>query len=291
MLAPIVVCDFMISNSSRVSFDGLAENGVGNADLAHVVHGGRQADLFGVGRRPALRPGQRLGEQSGAEDVHARFHVAAGRGRHQPMDRLFVGMANGHGLLPDLLLQALRILAALDQHLPLGDRFAGLQDQLLARDRFDQVTGSPAPQDVDRRAGFLHGGDHQHHDVGTDRENLFQQLGAGPARQGDVEGHQVHAAVAEMMAGRRGVLGLQAFEALVAEPAGNERSHVELVVHDQRPFRLGARRAAALGRNRPRSVLLFELGRPEFLVMTSRTGLRPDFMCANAGPNTILSGF
>ena len=222
----------------------LAENGVGNADLAHVVHGGCQADLFGLGRRPALRPGQQLGKQSGAEDVHARFHVAAGRGRHQPMDRLFVGVANGHGLLPDLLLQALRVLAALDQHLPLGDRFAGLQDQLLARDRFDQVTGGPAPQDVDRCPGLLHRRDHQHHDVGADRENLFQQLVAGPARQGDVQRDQVYLAVAQMIAGRRGVLGLKAFEALVAEPAGNERSHVAFVVHDQRSFRLGDNRAA-----------------------------------------------
>ena len=156
------------------------------------------------------------------------------------MNRLFVGVADGHGLLPDLLFQSLRILAALDQHLPLGDRLAGLQDQLLARDRFDQVAGRPAPQDVDRRAGFLRGGDHQHHDIGADRENLFQQVGAGSARERDVEGHQLHAVVVQAAAGRRGAAGLEAFEALVGEPAGNERPHVEFVVHDQRSFSPGA---------------------------------------------------
>ncbi len=45
--------------------------------------------------------------------------------------------------------------------------------------------------------------------------------------------------LAQMIVGRGGVLGLKTFESLVAEPLGNERSHVELVVHDQRTFRLG----------------------------------------------------
>ena len=45
---------------------GFLQDRVGNADLADVVHRGRQPQKLGVVRRPTGCPGQHLAEQSGA---------------------------------------------------------------------------------------------------------------------------------------------------------------------------------------------------------------------------------
>ena len=142
----------------------------------------------------------------------------------------------------NLLLQSLRIAAALDQHLPLRNRLAGLQDQLLARDRFDQIADAPRRRTSIAVRVSCDGCDHQHHNIGADGENLVQQLVAGPPGNVMSSENRCTWLRAKIIASRRGVFGLKAFEAVVAEPAGHERSHVAFVVHDQRSFRLGGDR-------------------------------------------------
>ena len=99
-------------------FSRLPQDGVGNADLAHVVHRGGQAEGLGVGRGPACRQGQRFAQQPRAPDVHAGLFVAAERGRHQPVDRLFMRQADFGRLLADPFFEVARVVAAFLEQLP-----------------------------------------------------------------------------------------------------------------------------------------------------------------------------
>ena len=60
---------------------GFAEDGVGNADFADVVHGGGHADVFDLVGRPAEHFGEQLAVETGPLDVRTRLFVAVPRTR------------------------------------------------------------------------------------------------------------------------------------------------------------------------------------------------------------------
>ncbi len=84
---------------------GLLQDGVGNADLADVVHGGGHADVADLDRRPAEDFGEELAIEAGALDVRAGLFVAITRCAEQAQDRLFVGAADGLHLVADGVFQ------------------------------------------------------------------------------------------------------------------------------------------------------------------------------------------
>jgi hypothetical protein len=92
----------------------LLQDGIRNADLADVVHRSCEAKLFGLRYRPAGRPGQGLAEESRANDVGARFFIAAHRSGHEPMNRFFVRFTDCLRLRDNPLLERLRIGASFD---------------------------------------------------------------------------------------------------------------------------------------------------------------------------------
>ena len=94
MFAPIVVCCFMVSNSSAVS-RGLQQDRVADADFADVVQGARPIDVFeellvdllGVGTAAGEFLGEDLGVGAHPDEVVARLRIAQfghlGQGRHR----------------------------------------------------------------------------------------------------------------------------------------------------------------------------------------------------------------
>ena len=160
------------------------QDGVGNADLAQVVHGRGQADVLDLFGRPAEDFGEQLAVQSGALDVRAGLFVAIARGAEQAEDGFFVGAADGLHLLADLGLEGGRILPPLDDQIAPLHGLLRLKDQFAGLDRLEQIAVGPQGHRLDGRGGFFQGGQHEDFRIGPallDLRKDFQARTVGHA--------------------------------------------------------------------------------------------------------------
>ena len=155
MLAPIVVCVFMVAHSAGSSLPGLQQDVVGDAHLADVVQRARVAQQISLDDVHPDLAGEALAQATHALDVHSGLGVAPFHGHAEAVGDLALGGSEVRGALAHALLEHLVVAAHAIAHPAFGELAPG--------DRAER-----ARQERHERSGHV-----------DDAAALEQELGAG----------------------------------------------------------------------------------------------------------------